>query len=188
LPNDSARFLTRRFHAKIFLFDEAALLGSANLTNAGLLLNREAVMCLDEANDAEAVEEIRVLFQELWSRAEIVTDDIAQRFKRAHAAFQRGGLDPDAEIERAVGRAEPVNVDVESRRQNRQRVFLQQLQREAYEEYRSSFREVTELLRTNGFRRAELSQTTAEHETNLFLNWLRLTHAPGEGVRLSTSL
>jgi hypothetical protein len=51
LPNVSARYRTRRFHAKIFLFDDAALLGSANLTTAGLLLNREAVICLDQRAD-----------------------------------------------------------------------------------------------------------------------------------------
>lgn len=76
-------------------------------------------------------------------------------------------------------------MDVASHMQSRQRVFLQQLQREVYEEYRPNFREVTEVLRTHGFRRPELIQTSIEHETNRFLNWLRLTHATGQEWRES---
>lgn len=180
VPNLSIRFLTRRFHAKIFLFDDTALLGSSNLTTAGFLLNREAVICLDQPGDITAVEEIRALFQELWSSASVVTDDTVQRFTRAHAGLRRGASDPDVEIERAVGRAEPLNAAVESRTQTRQRLFLRDLQRQVYEEYRPAFREVTELLRRHGFRRPELPGISIEHEINRFLNWLRLTHAPGE--------
>src|SRR3954454_20836748 len=32
----SLRYLTSRFHAKIFVFDDVAMLGSSNLTNGGM--------------------------------------------------------------------------------------------------------------------------------------------------------
>ena len=70
-----------RFHAKIYIFDNAALLGSSNLTDGGLYSNREAVICLDQDNDINAVEEIRALFLELWEDAQVLTNE---RFKRSH--------------------------------------------------------------------------------------------------------
>jgi phosphatidylserine/phosphatidylglycerophosphate/cardiolipin synthase-like enzyme len=65
-PNLSVQYLTRRFHAKIYVFDDAALLGSSNLTDGGLRSNREATICLDQTDDLPSVEEIRALFAELW--------------------------------------------------------------------------------------------------------------------------
>src|SRR5436190_2010621 len=60
-PHTAIRYLTYRFHAKIYLFDDTALLGSANLTDSGLMANREAVICLDQPEDFDAIEEIRTL-------------------------------------------------------------------------------------------------------------------------------
>ena len=56
LPNISVRYLTHRFHAKIFIFHNAALIGSANLTDGGFAANREAVICLDQPEDLDASE------------------------------------------------------------------------------------------------------------------------------------
>jgi len=47
IPNLAVRYLTRRFHAKIYIFDDTALVGSSNLTDGGLVSNREAMICLD---------------------------------------------------------------------------------------------------------------------------------------------
>ena len=57
VPGLAVRYLTSRFHAKIYIFDDAALLGSSNLTDGGLISNREAVICLDQPDDFDAVEE-----------------------------------------------------------------------------------------------------------------------------------
>ena len=73
VPGIQIRYLTHRFHAKIYIFDGAALLGSANLTDGGLISNREAVICLDQTKDADAVEDLRALFQELWSFGQVLT-------------------------------------------------------------------------------------------------------------------
>ena len=57
VPGIAVRYLTRRFHAKIYIFDSSALIGSSNLTDAGLNSNREAVICLDQPEDVDTVEE-----------------------------------------------------------------------------------------------------------------------------------
>ena len=71
VPGIQIRYLTHRFHAKVYIFDSAALLGSANLTDSGLTANREAVICLDPTEDADAVEDLRALFHELWNSGQV---------------------------------------------------------------------------------------------------------------------
>src|ERR1700751_4304011 len=47
IPNLAIRYYTHRFHAKIFLFDTCALVGSSNLTDGGMQSNREATILVD---------------------------------------------------------------------------------------------------------------------------------------------
>jgi len=176
----SVRYLTTRFHAKIYLFDNAALLGSANLTTAGLMQNREAVICLDQDADLASVEEIRALFAELWESAAVVTPNVAKRFAVAWRQCQPKGPDPDAIIQDAVGKSEPPNIRIESRATSRERLFVEGLRRRVYEQYKPAFLEVTQLLESESLRRPEFARTDVAFETNRFLNWVRLTHAPGE--------
>jgi len=102
------------------------------------------------------------------------------KFKVAWAAAKRPRPDPDLDIENAVGRVEPRNIDVASRKTSRERIFLQNLRRQVYEQYRPAFREVTEVLEEHGFRRQELESAGKANETNRFLNWVRLAYAVGD--------
>jgi hypothetical protein len=180
LNNVAVRYLTHRFHAKIFIFRDAALLGSSNLTDGGLVSNREGVIWLEEPEDSEALEEIRSLFLDLWESGNVLTEDVLAKFKAVWVASTRQATDPDLDIEKAVGRAEPRNIDVRSRLASRERLFLQDLRRQVYEQYRPAFREATEVLEQHGFRRIELADVGSANETNRFLNWVRLTHAIGD--------
>jgi hypothetical protein len=180
VPNIAIRFLTRRFHAKIYIFDDAALLGSSNLTDGGLRANREAMICLDQDHDRAAVEELRALFLELWESADVLTSEKLQAFTRAHKETRRPGPDPETIIEKAVGRAEPANIHVDSMKKNPERLFAEQLRRQVYEQYRPAFAEVSALLTEHDFRRPELEGVGTANETNRFLNWVRLTFAIGD--------
>jgi hypothetical protein len=188
INNVSVRYLTHRFHAKIFIFDDAAILGSSNLTDGGLMSNREGVICLDQPEDSDAIEEIRVLFLELWESGNVLTEGVLAKFKLAWAASRRQPTDPDLDIEEAIGRVEPRNIDVGSRTTSRERIFLQDLRRQVYEQYRPAFREVTEVLEQHGFRRTELQDVGKANETNRFLNWVRLTYAVGDEAWQSASI
>jgi hypothetical protein len=180
VPNLSVRYLTRRFHAKIFIFDNAALLGSSNLTDGGLYSNREAVICLNQADDFETIEEIRALFFELWDSGQVLTAEKLDKFTRAHAISKNKNFDPDADIEKSVGPAEPVNINVDSKKVSSQRIFLESLRQQVYEQYRPAFNEVTRLLEENNIRRPELKDAGLANETNRFLNWVRLTYVVGD--------
>ena len=181
-PEIAIRYLTHRFHAKIYVFDRAALVGSSNLTRAGFLSNREAVICLDRPEDAEAIDELKALFQELWEAGRVLTNEKLDTFERAKNTLAEEPSDLDAAIEDAVGRAEPPNIDVESRRTTGERMFLEGLRQQVYEEYGPAFDEVTAVLDENGLRRSDLAGVGASIETNRFLNYVRLTHAQGDAA------
>jgi phosphatidylserine/phosphatidylglycerophosphate/cardiolipin synthase-like enzyme len=156
VPNFAIRYLTRRFHAKIYISDTAALVGSSNLTDGGLRSNREATIRLDQPDDLDAIEELRALFLELWDCAHVLTGETLKSFTAAYQRVKRTGPDPDTLIEDAVGKAEPSNISVGSNKKTSERIFLEQLRRQVYEQYRPSFNEVTAILEENQFRRTEL--------------------------------
>jgi hypothetical protein len=179
-PNVAVRFLTHRFHAKIYIFDDCVILGSANLTDGGLSSNREAAICLDQPEDFQAIEEVRALFLELWEQAKVMTPAIQEAFARAWRTGQPRGPGPDELIEEAVGRAEPRSITVGSEARSKERLFLDGLQRQIYEQYRPAFSEVSNVLSENGFRRPELEVIGLANETNRFLNWVRLSYVIGD--------
>lgn len=179
-PGVVVRYLTTRFHAKIYVFDESALLGSANLTNAGLHANREAVIVLDQDSDHETIEDVRALFAELWEAGAVLTPDIAKQFRSAWQNARRTGPDPDDAIEAAIGAVAPRNIAIESRTLSRERLFLETLRRQVYEQYKPAFEEVSAIVEAEQLRRPELESVGLAFETNRFLNWVRLSKAPGE--------
>ena len=180
VPGVDIRYLTRRFHAKIYIFDDAALLGSANLTDAGLHSNREAVICFDQEEDTADVDDILALFFELWGSARVLTKETLDRFTTAYEKHRRSGPDPDLAIEDVVGRAEPPNIDVASRHKSAKRIFEDELRQRVHEEYGPAYDEASEILNEEGLRRPDLSRLAPAFETNRFLNYVRLKHAVGD--------
>lgn len=176
IPNLAIRYYTHRFHAKIFLFDTCALIGSSNLTDGGMQSNREATILVDSS---EQVEEIRALCQELWTGAPVLTPEVLKQFEDSVMSFGQY-FNPDTKVEAAVGRAEPPNISVGSKKKSSEYIFLEALRRRVYEQFRPAFDEVSTVLSENNLHRPEWSDSDNGSETNRFLNWVRLTHAPGD--------
>ena len=175
------RYFTRRFHAKIYVFDNFALVGSANLTDGGFRTNREAVVKLGRESDSKAAfNEARALFEDLWESGEVLTSQILIDFERKYISLPRRKTDPEKEIENAIGIVEPHNINVQSQKKSSKRDFLETLRRQVYEEYGPAFREVTAILEESDFHRPELAKAGIENETNRFLNYVRLEPASGE--------
>jgi phosphatidylserine/phosphatidylglycerophosphate/cardiolipin synthase-like enzyme len=104
LPNCAVRYFTHRFHAKVYLFDQEALVGSSNLTDGGLQSNREATMHID---DTDELDELRALYSELWDSAHVLTTETLSKFTLVPKLMPKvPHLDP--RIENAVGRVEPI--------------------------------------------------------------------------------
>jgi hypothetical protein len=184
-PNCAVRYFTNKFHAKIYLFDKTALVGSSNLTDGGLRSNREATIWVDRSDD---LDELRGLFNELWESATVLTDDKLKKFTAAYESMKSPSDLLQSRLEDAVGKSEPTNIAVGSGRKTSQGLFVEQLHRLLYEQYRPAFNEVTRVLKDNQLHRDELADVGTASETNRFLNWVRLTHAPGDEWRLAPVL
>ena len=182
LPGIAIRYLTRRFHAKIYLSDKAALIGSSNLTDAGLRKNREAVICLDRHEDADAVDEIQGLFLELWDAGQVLTKEKVDAFRETYRRIKPRRSEEDRAIEDAVGKAEPPNIRVFSDKISSRQKFLEELRQQVYEQYLPAFNEVRAILEGQGFRRKELVQFGIAHETNRFLSYVRSIHVIGDNA------
>jgi len=183
VTNIDIRYFTSRFHAKIYVFDRAALLGSSNLTDGGLRSNREAVILLDRDDDADTVDDIRGLFVELWEAGRVLTPGKLDDFERIHRELNRQTPDSEKGIEAALGQVQPHNINVASQESSKERVFLEYLRWEVHERYRPAFGEVGAILEEHGFRRSELANVGIGNETNRFLNYVRKIHATGEAWR-----
>ena len=178
--NVNVRYLTNRFHAKIYIFDDVALLGSSNLTDGGLRSNREAVICLDQPEDSDAVDELRSLFLELWDSGNVLTKEKLDVFAGTWEKIRRQTRNPDREIEDAIGKVEPPSIDVASREVSKERIFLEGLRRQVHEQYLPAFQEVAAILDEYDFRRGDLESLSSANETNRFLNYVRLAHVVGD--------
>ncbi|HEV2486293.1 MAG TPA: phospholipase D family protein [Terracidiphilus sp.] len=176
IPNLAIRYYTHRFHAKIFLFDSCALIGSSNLTDGGMQSNREATILVD---DPDQVAEVRALCQELWSSAPVLTPEVLKRFEGS-VTFYGQYFDPNTKVEAAVGRAEPANISVGSKKKSSEYIFLEGLRRRVYEQFRPAFDEVSAVLSENNLHRPEWSNSDNGSKTNRFLNWVRLAHGSGD--------
>src|SRR5215470_19222134 len=119
LPNCTVRYFTTRFHAKIYIFDKAALIGSSNLTDGGLYSNREATLLVE---DSEDLDEARRLFLELWETAEMLTPDKLKAFAKIHVnpVFTDGN---PRYADAIGGKVEPPNIKVNSGRRSAARMF-----------------------------------------------------------------
>ena len=177
--NIIVRYLTDRFHAKLFMSEDLVILGSANLTKGGLEGNREAVILLDRPEDLEAADQARAVFQDLWESASPLTETALDRFRATWQATREKGPSRDDQISDAVGRVEPHTVLVGSGEKSKERLFLDNLRRQVEEQYRPAFAEVESVLSDKGLRREDLKNLTLSNEANRFLNWIRQVHATG---------
>ena len=160
------------FHAKIYIFDKAALLGSANLTDSGLSTKREAVIKLDRKVDSAAYHEMRTLFNDLWKGGfELRQEDFdafMAKFDEQSEQCNRWSTSKK-EMETALKNA---------RKGSRKPRVDPLIQREAnlqrtYDEYLSAFNEVKGILAAPEYRRKELEEFGPVHETDRFLNYIK---------------
>jgi hypothetical protein len=187
-PLVTLRFFTSRaFHAKLYIVDDQAMVGSANLTSAGLMSNREVSIVVRKDRDA-AFDELPGLFNLFWSHAGAMTGEI---FAAYQSAFRQIG-DPKEEaafeqhLTKLVGKVDPPSAMAGSDVMSKRRSFLEQLRRKYDEQVIPAFREVREIILESGLRRAEFADGDIEIELNRFLGWTRLIHAPGDSWRQST--
>lgn len=176
------RFYTAEsFHAKFYIVDDKALVGSANLTNSGLKSNREVSVVLVRGRDT-AFEELPGLFDTFWDYADVLTQPILNQFEGAFRATNRPAEETafDRFLASYVSPCAPPNIRVDSDKVTKRRSFIQTFRRKYDEILIPAFEEVRTVFETDGRRRPEFSVGSLNVEISRFLGWVRIVHAPGE--------
>ena len=167
------KYYTQGFHAKLYVFDDTALVGSSNLTDGGMKFNREATILIRDANQFD---ELKDLFEQLWDGARVLTKETLEVFASKHAHLSKIPNTRDDLLEASVGKWTPgMGGEIKSG----ESAFLESI-RNQVNEYRVAFGEVRDTLQQNQLLRSEFVEFGSALETNRFLNWLKLTYAPGD--------
>jgi len=185
----SVRYYTsREFHAKLYIVGDVAMVGSANLTDAGMMRNREVSVVLHKGRDP-GFDELAGLFNMFWDHADVFTDELCTQYELAFRTVGAPREDADFQkhIERFVPPASPANARVGSDVVSKKRSFLQGLRRKYEEQLIPAFQQVRDVFAADGRRRPEFREGDPDIEIGRFLGWLRVTHAPADTWH-STSL
>lgn len=180
-PLVSVKFFTgRRFHAKFYIVDDRALVGSANLTGAGLGDNRELSILLTRQDD-EAFAELPGLFDELFDSADQLDMVAIAAFEQALSHQPPTFADEDFEktLNSLIPAAEPRSTIVGSGRKSKVRAFLQRF-KTRYDKLGRALAEIEERFRADRRRRPEFDGGELDIEISRFLGWVRVAHAPGD--------
>ena len=165
------------FHAKIYIFDDKALLGSANLSHNGLRANREAVIRLDRSADDEAINQTRALFDELWSRGKSLTKSKLEAFEKEREdqleRRKREGLsDPDGSIDAAVDHADWIDNILPNSDKPKKRVKEEFKLHKFYSDYIRAFNEIRSIIEVPRFQSRHMKGFHIVYETDRFLNFI----------------
>lgn len=81
---------SKGFHAKGYLFEHeeysTLVLGSSNLTSSALKINHEWNLKVSSLSNGEIVKEISQTINEIWDKAEVLTEDWVSRFELVYKA------------------------------------------------------------------------------------------------------
>lgn len=181
-PQVRVRYYTdRSFHAKLYIVGDVAMVGSANLTDAGMMSNREVSVVLTKERDS-AFGDLVSLFEMFWSSAETLTPDILAQYEVAYR--QIGAPKEDADFQKKLEALVPAalvpSALVGSDKVTKERAFLQKYHRKYDEQLIPAFREVESIFADFGQRRSEFEGEDPLIEIGRFLGWCRLVNAPGD--------
>jgi hypothetical protein len=181
-------FTISKFHTKLYIIDDVALIGSANLTHDGLLANRELSVLLRQDRDA-AFNELRGLFDELWNDAHVLNEEVLREYEKAFKSKEKPQDEAAFEkfIHKFVKPAAPKSIVVGSENISKERAFIQGFRRKYDEILVPAHHEILEVAQQHGFGRPEYAGQDPQIEMGRFLGWLRLTQGSGDGWR-ETSL
>lgn len=185
-PLVRVRYYTDRgFHAKVYIVGGSALVGSANLTDAGLKTNREVSVVLRKDQDS-GFDDLVSLYNMFWSSAETFTPDILTQYEQAFKLI--GSPKEEAEFQRKLEALVPAahvpSAKIGSEKVSKERAFLQKYHRKYDEQLIPAFTEVETIFGGSGQRRPEFEGEDPLIEIGRFLGWCRLVLAPGEASTL----
>lgn len=189
-PRVTARYFTAaKFHTKLYIIDDIALVGSANLTDSGLKANRELSVLLKQDRD-EAFYALPGLFDELWNDADVLNDEVLREYEKAFKSKEKPQDDDAFEkyIHKFVKPAAPKSIVVGSEKKSKERAFIQGFRRKYDEILVPAHNEILEAAQQHGFGRPEYAGQDPQIEMGRFLGWLRLKQGGGDRWRQTALL
>lgn len=184
-PGVKTRYFTdAKFHTKLYIIDDIAIVGSANLTDSGLKANRELSVLLKRNRD-EVFCELPGLFDDLWNDADVLSEEILREYQKAFKSTQKPQDEEAFEkfIHKFVKPATPKSIVVGSEKKTKERTFIQAFRRKYDEILVPAHDEILEVAQQYGFGRPEYVGQDPQIEMGRFLGWLRLTQGSGDGWR-----
>ena len=172
-------FTSSHFHTKLYLFGtKVALVGSANLTDAGMQSNREATVTI--SGSGPDFEELSALYESYWNEAHVLDADRLDRYAaicREHPRARR-----DDELTQALvgefGLVLPsggIQTGVQS--PSKEKLYLEDYRR-GYQLFEAAFRELRDVYEAADIRRAP--ELPLRIEIDQFINYVRDLHCGGD--------
>lgn len=189
-PRVRVRYFTdSKFHTKLYIIDDTALIGSANLTHDGLQANRELSVLVKQERD-DTFYALPGLFDELWNDADVLNDETLREYEKAFKSKDKPQDESAFEkfIHKFVRPAAPKSIVVGSEKKSKERSFIQGFRRKYDEMLVPAHNEILEVAQQHGFGRPEYAGQDPQIEMGRFLGWLRLTQGSGDGWRQTTLL
>lgn len=189
-PRVTTRYFTSaKFHTKLYIIDDIALVGSANLTDSGLKANRELSVLLRRDRD-EAFYALPGLFDDLWNDADVLGEVELREYEKAFKSKEKPEDEEAFEtfIHKFVKPSAPKSIVVGSEKKSKERAFIQGFRRKYDEILVPAHNEILGAAQQHGFGRPEYAGQDPQIEMGRFLGWLRLTQGSGDGWRQTSLL
>ncbi|WP_398494312.1 phospholipase D-like domain-containing protein [Variovorax sp.] len=167
-------YTSTSFHPKLYIFgDEAALVGSANLTGAAILSNQEVVVRVDA--DDQRFDDLAAVFDDYWDQAEVPSKDLLERYKKLYAAYEKHEDACDELARKAakeLGDTAPPHIVKEKRKPSKGALFVSHFRR-AYQEGVAAFNVVRGVYESVGYRKVDESAVPLRLEIDSFISFVR---------------
>ena len=173
------RFYTdRSFHPKLYIFEnEAAFVGSSNLTDSGLLTNQELNVQINYDNPA--FEELNKIFSEYWEYANPLTKEDLSKYKLIWNNLVDINLKAEQNIEKRIGNICYPNIRRPDKdKKDKKQIFHEKLLKR-YQNFLNKFDNLREIYLKIGQRKISEEKLPLRIEIDQFLNWIRKTKAQG---------
>lgn len=191
LPGVKIRFFTSRlFHTKLYIFGQkAAVVGSANLTDSGLLRNREVSVVINP--DDKRFDALIRLFNLYWDDAEVLTQHRLNLYENIYLTQNQKKQDPtEAEVIKVFGDTSPTGIQVGKigkKKLSKEKVYLESYRR-TYQEFLDAFKIVEERYKISGERKQPENIVPLRIEIDQFFSFIRETYTTGESYLLEPIL
>ena len=178
--NINTRFFTSpKFHPKLYIFNDFALVGSANLTRSALMTNQEVAIKVDSGSPD--FEDLVSVFSSYWASAEPLTYEYIKKYAAFLEKYQHYAEDSlHREVNTDVGDFEYKNLTTDKKDSRTQAQKASSAFRKNYQDCRHAVADLQKKYDALNLRKGDPALLPAKLELDAFMSWLKDYKAPGE--------